>query len=214
MLAALVLASVWAQAEPAPPPPPPPAAPIEEPPPPVKPNTLSVVGQLATRVRVDEQALPPRNGFGIGGSFERRLLPLGPAFELGAAVDFLYDHFETAGATAGTTDVTSDTSFALGATLGWVGPGVRPFVAVGGGLNVGYFTSSESPLVPASTTAVQPAARAAAGVDVALTTAIGLVARIDYTLTFTRPPTTTATGATYSLFGDVLHFGAGVVARF
>ena len=54
MLAALVLASVWAQAEPAPPPPPPPMPPIEEPPPPVQPNTLSVVGQLATRVRVDE----------------------------------------------------------------------------------------------------------------------------------------------------------------
>jgi hypothetical protein len=174
-----------------------------------------VVGQLATRVRVDEQALPPRFAFCIGGSFERRLLPLGPALEIGAAIDFLFDRFETAGATAGTTDVTSDTSFALLATAGWrTGGGVRPFVALGGGLNVGYFTSSDSPLVGAGTTAVQPAARAAAGVETPLTKTIGLVLRADYTLTFTRPSVLTPSGRTYSRFSDVLHLGAGVVARF
>ena len=91
---------------------------------------------------------------------------------------------------------------------------MRPFVALGGGLNVGYFTSSESPLVPASTTAVQPAARAVAGVDLAFSKAIGLVVRADYTLTFTRPLVVTPSGRTFSRFGDVLHVGAGVVARF
>jgi hypothetical protein len=221
MLAALVLASIWAQAEPAPPPPP--APPVEEPPPPALANALTVVGQVATRVRIDEQALPPRNGFCIGGSFERRMLTLGPSFELGAAVDFLYDHFENTmtgppgpGGTPTVTgsDVISDTSFALLATAAFRAGALRPFAAAGGGLTVGYFSTSVSPLTPGSTTAVQPVARVALGVDAALSRTFALVARVDYTLAFTRPPYTPPMGASYSLFGDVVHVGAGVVARF
>jgi hypothetical protein len=223
MLAALVLASIWAQAEPPPPvPPPPPAPPVEEPPPALA-NALTVVGQVATRVRIDEQALPPRNGFCIGGSFERRLLVLGPAVELGAAVDFLYDHFENTttgppgpgGAPTITgSDVISDTSFALLATAAMRAGALRPFAAAGGGLTVGYFSTSDSPLNPGSTTAVQPVARVALGLDAALSRTFALVARVDYTLAFTRPAYTPPMGAPYSLFGDVVHIGAGVVARF
>jgi hypothetical protein len=196
---------------------------VEEPPPPALANALTVVGQVATRVRIDEQALPPRNGFCIGGSFERRMLTLGPSFELGAAVDFLYDHFENTmtgppgpGGTPTVTgsDVISDTSFALLATAAFRAGALRPFAAAGGGLTVGYFSTSESPLSPGSTTAVQPVARVALGVDAALSRTFALVARVDYTLAFTRPPYTPPMGASYSLFGDVVHVGAGVVARF
>ncbi len=121
MIAAVVLASLWAQAEPAPleapesasvpsPTAPPatappqaaqpaPVAPLPVTPPAPEPklaSTLAVSGRLAYRVGGDAGRVGPSFGFAIGGSFDRRYLQIGDVVNLGVAVDFSFARFATA----------------------------------------------------------------------------------------------------------------------
>src|SRR5688572_25914616 len=102
MLAAVVLASLWAQAEQAPPPP----APVPDPapvaaPPPAPPYGLRVHGAFAYRMDRDATGtgaaatLGPQAGFSLGGAFEWRFLTARGGGELGVAVDASFARFAT-----------------------------------------------------------------------------------------------------------------------
>jgi hypothetical protein len=215
-----------APATPAPPSPPPaaaaPASPpgIDEPPPPPPANSVSVHVRYA--YRLDGDGLVPKDGLSLGGEFERRMVAFQNGLELGVATNFFYDRF-TKDVVAGTVDASGDpmiaartlsqTSFALMETTGWRYADMRLFVAVGGGLTVGYFASPD--LSTSSTTDVQPFARAVFGFDFAIAARTAAVLRVDYSHNFFSDTSVVTTpGMTRPLFGDLFDAGIGFLLRF
>jgi len=230
MLAAAFLATLWAQAEQAPPPPAPPQPQpqqpfVTEPAPAAPPNGLTVSARFAYRVGDEGQSVGPAAGFSLGGTYERRYFASRGGVELAGAVDFFYDRFST-GVVGSTMDATgqettfaanrmlSQTSFALLQTVGWRAAELRVFAAAGAGVTIGYFSSPEIDFRPGSKTAAQPIARGVAGVEMMLSGTTGVILRADYTHAFTRPTFTTSVATRYSLFGDILDVGAGMLVRF
>ena len=241
MIAAVVLASLWAQAEQAPPEPaaaPPGAAPstaapaAPAPPPAVTPpapepklaNTLAVSGRLAWRVGSEADRIGPSLGFAIGGGYERRYLQVADVVDLGAAVEFSFARFATGVArttlppgTAQPFDDTralNQTTFAVMQTAVLVLPAVHPFAAAGVGACISYFSTPEPALSPGSMSATQPLARATLGVEIPLSKVTAMTVAGDFTHTFTRPTYTAGDGQTYSFLGDTLTGGAGLRLRF
>jgi hypothetical protein len=126
MLAAAVLASWLAQAEPAPSEPMPaepttatpttagaPSAPIvaapaptNPPSPPAPDNAVGVYAGWGHRLGSEAQTVGPANGISVGGSYQRRYLTLLGNLELGAGLDFFYDKYER--------DVTGSAAVAAG----------------------------------------------------------------------------------------------------
>jgi len=231
MLAAAVLASLWAQAEPAPSEPAlPPAqsAPVVSmpapSPPPVPDNTIGIYFGWGRRLGSGPDVVGPANGISVGGSYQRRYLTLGDGFELGAAFDFFYDKWQT-GVTGSTMvapgqeqtfaseRIISQTSFALLQTGAWRRGRARAFLGVGPGFTIAYFSTPELVFRPGSFDAVQPMLRGAAGFDVLLTHDTAIALRAGYTLVFTHPAFTPGT-TTYAFLGDFFDLGAGVVFQF
>jgi hypothetical protein len=225
MLAALVLASLWAQAEQAPPPaaPPPPAPP----PAPIPANGLRVNATFAYRFDSGAGAeLGPQAGFSLGVMFERRTLAVsGGRGELGVALDASYTRFSTSvegsamvapgqEMTYAAERTQSLTSFALLQTAGCPVGRSRPFAGIGAGVAIGYFSSPELDLRPGSASAAMPLGRALVGVDIVVSPAASLTVRASYSHTFARPTFTTETGTSYALFGSVVDVGAGMAVRF
>lgn len=255
LAAAVVLASLWAQAEQAPPAPlqlvpapsqpesappapvaappllapaspqPPPAPPQPEPPvaePPPGPNQLRVYGAFAYRPD-DGGGIVTQAGFSIGGSFERRYLKLAGGADFGVAVEGAFTRFSTAGspvivpgqaAAYAATRTLTQTGFALLQTVGWQLGGVRPFVAAGGGVSLGYFSTPEVELRPGTASTTQPMARVMAGVDFAFSTTTAVIVRAGYTHMFSSPTFNTEAAGSFALFGSLLDVGAGMAARF
>ena len=223
MLAAVVLASLWAQAEQAPPPPappPPPLAPVL-----VPPNSLRVHGTFAYRVDRGSSAAPdlgPHAGFSLGLMYERRYLAVsGGKGELGVAIDAAYSRFATSGQPSPVPEMNYDTkrlqtqtSFALMQTAGCPVGRVHPFAALGAGVTIGYFSTPEVDLRPGSAQATMPLVRALAGVDIVISPAASLTIRASYSHAFSRPTFTTEMGTTFTLFGSLLDVGAGMAVRF
>jgi hypothetical protein len=232
MLAALVLASWWAQAEPAPAAPAPAPAPLEEPaapPPPAFKNRIAITGGYSLRTGDEGGRVGPRNGFSFSAGQEHVFVPRPHGPDFAAGVEVAYQKFSTgvtgtAMPSPGQTQafsgdrVLSQTSFAATGSLSWRGGRLRLAVQLGAGLTVAYFSTPEMALSPGYLTAVQPLARAASGVDIALTPDIAVTIRVAYTHPFTRPTLTTDAGsgapATYSFLGDLLDAGAGVALEF
>lgn len=235
MLAALVLASWWSQAEPAPPPAwavpspsqgPAPAAPAGPPPPgALRPNALTIQVRFAYRLGSEGETLGPAAGVSVGGTFERTYLARPSGLELGAALDFFHDRFARGVVGSAMVDPgqeetfdgersLSHTSFALGQTVAWRTSKLRLFAGLAGGATISYFSSPELALRPGSKDAVQPLLRGLVGAGVPVSTAVSIVVRVDYTRLFTRPTFTTNDGTTYSMLGDLFHAGAGLEARF
>jgi hypothetical protein len=229
MLAASLLASLLAQAEPAPPEsaPLPPALLAE----PVLPraNAVSVHASLAYRVGVGGDNLGPAGGFSISGGFERRYFVVAGVLQLGAAIDFSYQRFSTGvegSAMTGTGEEVFDgqrtlskTGFALIQTVAVQLGRVRPFIGLGPGLAINFFSSPEVTLRPGSKTAVQPMAQAMAGFDVDMGGNTAIVVRADVTHPFTDPVFTPSLSPQnppprYALFGDVVDVGFGLLVRF
>ena len=162
-------------------------------------------------------------GFSVGGSFERRYLTLAGGAELGVAIDGAFTRFSTAGspviapgqATAYAAARTlSQTGFALLQTAGWQLGSVRPFVAAGGGVSLGYFSTPEVELRPGTASTTQPMARAMAGVDIAFSPTTALIVRADYTHMFSSPTFDSEVAGSFALFGSLLDVGVGMAARF
>lgn len=229
MLPALVLASWWAQAEPAPAEPgsAPRVAAAPLPAPEELDNRLSVTVGYGRRLGDEGGAIGPRNGFGVGASYQRRVAELPADFDVWAGVDFLYDKFQTSvaeaaapGATPGYAGerIVSQTSFAPTAGASWRWRRLRPFAQLGAGVTIAYFSTPETALSPGTLTATQPLARGTAGLTVAITHDIGVVVRASYTHLFNRPTLTTTPSsgppATISFLGDLFDAGAGVVLGF
>jgi hypothetical protein len=217
-------AAAPAPAEAAPATPPPPAATAPAPAPavadeaPALPrNSLSVQLRYAYRVGSDGDSTGPSAGMSLGGEFEHRFLAHRNGIEIGGAFDFFYDRFSKqeaaistgpAGPTGTVVDRTlSQTSFALLATAAWRQTDTRIFVAGGGGMTIGYFTSPD--MFSGSKTAAQPLARGVVGMDFALTPKIAAILRVDYDHSFNHQSYGSAL-----LFGDIFNAGAGLLLRF
>jgi opacity protein-like surface antigen len=231
MLAAMLLASLLAQAEPAPPEPPPPGPALPPDPglpaEPVRPraNAVSVNARVAYRMGGDGgDNLGPTGGFALGGTFERRYLTVAGQLELGAAFDFGYQRFATDVVGTGSTApgepfdgqrIISRTNFALLQTVSVRAGRLRPFVGAGVGVGIGFFSTPEATL-PASETVVQPIAEGTAGLDLDLGGNTALVVRADLIHPLTDPVFTAGDLAQrrYALFGDVIDAGLGLVVRF
>jgi hypothetical protein len=226
MLAAWLFASLLAQAEPAPPEAPPPA-PASRPDPSGEPattapgpNAVSVRASIAYRLDGGE-TLGPAGGFCVGGEFERRYHQLaGPAalgaVELGFAVSFGYQRFATSVEGQETSfqaqRVLSKTGFALLQTIAIRLERMRPFLALGPGLVINFFSSPE---FTQGKTAVQPIAQASAGLEVDVAKDTAVVARVDAIHPFTDPVFAPGPSSPrYTLFGDVITAGLGLVVRF
>jgi hypothetical protein len=221
---AVVLVSLWAQAEQAPPPPAPvPAAPQPpaEPPAPLA-NRLRVSAAFAYRPD-DGGSIVTQAGFSVGGSFERRYLALAGGADLGVAIDGSFTRFATAGSPVivpgqalsySATRTLTQTGFALLQTAGWQIGRVRPFVAVGGGVTIGYFSTPEDELRPGTASTTQPMARAVAGLDIAFSPTTALTIRTSYTHMFTDPKFISEAAGSFALFGSLLDVGVGMAARF
>jgi len=115
MLAAAVLASWLAQAEPAPAEPataepttatptaasapgavaPTPTNPTNPPWPPAPDNAVGVYAGWGHRLGNEAQTVGPANGISVGGTYQRRYLTLVGNLELGAGLDFFYDKYQT-----------------------------------------------------------------------------------------------------------------------
>jgi hypothetical protein len=212
--AVVTFASLLAQAEPAPPA-----------------NAVSVFGRFAYRIGDPGQTLPPAGGFSLGGSIERRYLSLPHALELGAAIDFFYDRFamDVIGSTldqngnpvaAPGTRAFTHTNFAVLQAAALALDSIRPFVAFGGGVDIGYFSTPEPALAPGSQSAVMPLVRGVLGIEVPIGNGVAVVVRADYTHLFSRPSYTPSlpggggTSPTISFWGDLFDAGAGVAAHF
>jgi hypothetical protein len=230
MVAAAVLASWLAQAEPAPVTPATASAPTApagatpKPPPPPPDNAVGVYAGWGHRLGSEAETIGPANGISVGGTYERRYLTLLGNLELGAGVDFFYDKYVTdvTGSTAVATGqeqtfasqrVISQASFALNQTVAWRQGRVRPFAAVGVGLAVSYFSTPELTFRPGTFDAVQPLGRGTVGLDVGVTHDIAISLRAGYTLVFTHPAYTPSS-TSYSFLGDSLDVDLGVVLPF
>jgi hypothetical protein len=224
MLAAAVLASWVAQAQPAPPPSAAPVVATPAPRPPLPDNTIGVYFGWGRRLGSGPDVVGPANGISVGGSYQRRYLTLGYGFELGAGIDFFYDKWQE-GVTGSTmvapaeeqtfpaTRVISQTSFALLQTGAWRRGRVRAFLGVGLGFTVAYFSTPELLYRPGTFDAAQPILRGATGLDIILTHDTAIALRAGYTLVLTHP-TYTPSDTTYSFLGDFLDLGGGVVFQF
>ncbi len=232
MVAAAVLASWLAQAEPAPPEPPsapaaataPVTAAPKTPPSPPPDNAVGVYAGWGHRLGSEAETVGPANGISVGGTYQRRYLTLSGHLELGAGVDFFYDKYATdvTGSTAvapgqeqtfAAQRVISQASFALTQTVAWRQGRVRPFAQVGVGFAVSYFSTPELTFRPGTFDAVQPLGRGTIGLDVGVTHDVAISLRAGYTLVLTHPayrPGTTS----YSFLGDSLDVDLGVVLPF
>jgi hypothetical protein len=231
MLAAAVLASWLAQAEPAPaettpsaPSTPSVAIAPAPTPPPTPDNVVGVYGGWGRRLGSEAQTVGPANGISVGGSYQRRYLTVLEHLELGAGLDFFYDKYQadvtgSAMVAAGQEQtfsaerVISQASFALTQTAAWRQGRVRPFAQLGVGFAISYFSTPELAFRPGNFDAVQPLGRGTVGLDVRVTHDIGISLRAGYTLVFTHPafmPGTTS----YSFLGDSLDVDLGVVLPF
>jgi hypothetical protein len=221
MLAAAVLASWVAQAEPAPAPPS--AAPVVARPAPPTPtdNTVAVYAGVAHRVGPEAHTFAPATDIAVGGSYQWRYWSWPAGFELGVGLDFFYDQFRK----GSDPPMVSQSSFAITQTAAWRWRRLRPFVLAGAGVSIGYAAAGTTvaPGQPAaaspSTTAAQPLLRVGVGVEVRVVQNIAVVLRGSYTLLFTRPtitiPATMTTDAvTYSPLGNFLDATAGVAFQF
>jgi hypothetical protein len=222
MLAGLVLAIGLCQAEPAPPepgkPPPPAAAPVPSPPDPDAEPADYFVGLAvggSRRLAPSADDVPPALGFSVSTLIGRYYALLGEHIQLGVAFHFAYDRYAkevTVTLPRNGSELTFDDrrtvahyDFSVLQTASTtVGP-VRPFLGVGGGLGVGYFSTLEPPLSPGDARMVRPLLRAGAGADVGLSsprTRLGL--ELDYAHLFRKPTFTTDDGRHLSIFGDRL----------
>jgi hypothetical protein len=232
MLAAAVLASWLAQAEPAPtettPTTPAPSAPIvvapKPAPPPAADNAVGVYAGWGRRLGREAQTVGPANGISVGGSYQRRYLTLLGHLELGAGLDFFYDKYQTdvTGSmtvapgqeqTFSSQRVISQTSFAVTQTAAWRQGRVRPFAQIGVGFTVSYFSTPEIAFRPGTFDAVQPLGRGTVGLDVGITHDIAVSLRAGTTLVFAHPAYTPGT-TSYSFLGDSLDVDLGVVLPF
>jgi len=224
MLAAAVLASWVAQAQPAPPPSAAPVVATPAPRPPLPDNTIGVYFGWGRRLGSGPDVVGPANCISVGGSYQRLYLTLGYGFELGAGIDFFYDKWQE-GVTGSTmvaaaeeqtfpaTRVISQTSFALLQTGAWRRGRVRAFLGVGLGFTIAYFSTPELLYRPGTFDAAQPILRGATGLDIILTHDTAIALRAGYTLVLTHP-TYTPSDTTYSFLGDFLDLGGGVVFQF
>jgi hypothetical protein len=214
-LPAAALAFWLAQAEPAPPEPvapPSPAAPaalLE--PPPARASAVGVHARFAYRPE-DDGAVAPRGGFSLGATFERRYATVGKRLGLGLDVDFFFDRFGSqAESISLTPHLLTQTSFVALQTLSTDVATVRLWVGGGGGLTIAYASSALANGMGATTSEVQPVARAAAGADLPVAPRSAVVVRVDYTHPLTRP---TFAGFAGSPFGDLVDVGLGFQYRF
>ena len=239
--AAASWAPLWAQAEPAPPlstaelsdpgqasgepsaPPPGPTAaelPADLAPLP-HPYFAEAALRLSQRPGADST---PKIGFGVGLSLGFRWAMLWQQVELSTALDFAYaQHRKNVDGvrilpngmeeTFDGQRLSSENTFGALQILMLHLPRVRPWLGVGGGLGVGYFSSDEKEYRPGSARAFRPYAQFTGGLAFLVWGQNYVDLRVDYHVMTQNPVFQTATGASKNVFGDLLTLGVGFGSR-
>jgi hypothetical protein len=232
---------LWAQAEPAPPltpaelsdpgqaseePSAPPPAPLPSGLPtdlmPLPPPSFAEASLLLTqRPGADPTT---KTGIGIGLTLGIRWAMLWQQVELSTALDFAYAHHRKNAEGVRTLPngmeetfdgerLSSENTFGALQILMIHLPYVRPWVGVGGGLGVGYFSSDEKDFRPGSTRAYRPYAQFAGGLAFVLWGQNYIDLRVDYHAMNTNPIFQTAAGVPKNVFGDLLTIGLAFGSR-
>ena len=196
---------------PAGPPAPGPAAPAAAPEPPRPPiATVSILAGLSSRIGTDASRLGPSVGFSFGASLQRRYALLTPELELGLAADFLYYRFSSSEPDRTITETTfgllQTVGVRTGATFVWFG--------AGGGLAVGFFSTSATDFSPDTASARQLFARVVGGADIAINDQASIGFRAGYMSLLTAGAQTTGTTTPIALFVDLLDIQVGLFYRF
>lgn len=231
MSPALVLVTLLAQAEPAPPPavtpppspPPPPVVAEEEP---AGPPAWGLGVTIGGGYRLEPAAkdVPPALGLAFSTFAGWRYATLGRRLELGLRASFgyhrvskvvRYPKFTTLNLQMEVDGdrVMSTGDFVALQTLTGVFGRWRPWLAAGGGLSLGHFTSPEPKYAPGESRRTMPVVQAGAGfhLEVAPQTDGGL--QLDWTHPFTSTYASSA-GDRFHLFGDRLALRIEMQYRF
>lgn len=196
MLAALPLLVLLCQAEAAPEPPAPVALPIEQPPPPPPPAValgLSLGGGL--RFPPASRDVPPTLGLAIGTFAGYRYALVRERLELGVSAAFAYQRYSrsVAGALgpAGGGDRTYSSGDFVALQTAAVQLGrLRPWLAAGGGVSLGFFSSTEDLEHPSEQRTTIVIVQGSGGVDLSLHEDSYAGLRADLGIPLARPPVT------------------------
>lgn len=221
MLAAIVFLAFQAEPAPAAPDPaerhqmpPPGAVPLPEPEPGAGLPANAFALGAGPAFRLAPADLEPRWGFGIAVAVERRIARLGTRAEIGILLDLAYHRFAKSVQGSARTEagdeipfdgvqVVSQSSFGALPTVALRLGRLRPFVAAGGGLSVGFFTSDDRDVRPGTEDAFVSFVRAAAGAGFEVGRATTVVLRGAYTRLLFPPTFLSGTGADLHVFGDL-----------
>jgi hypothetical protein len=178
VLAALPLLALLSQAEAAPEPPPTPSAlpaprAPEPPPPPLPPTTLALSLGGGWRLPPASRDVPPSLGLAIGTFASYRYALLRERLELSVAASFSYQRYaRSLGAAVGPVgsgDRTySSGDFVIMQTAAVQLGRLRPWLAAGAGVSLGFFTSAEDPSQPSEQRTTVVLVQGSAGTDLAL----------------------------------------------
>lgn len=236
MVSGLPWLPLWAQAEPAPPETSHDAGAPGSPPASSAPQAAELPGDLLAptppyfaeaAIRLAQRpgvALGPQLGVGVGLTLGARWLTLWQQIELATALDFAYAQHrkDVQGIrllpngmeeTFGGQRLNSENTFGALQTFMLAVPFVRPWVGVGGGVAVSYFSSDEKAFRPGSTRAYRPYGQFAGGIAIALRGQNYLNLRVDYHVMTHNPQLQTESGVPQTVFGDLVTVGVGFGSR-
>ena len=184
--------------------------------PPAPPFFAEVAFRLTQRPGADPG---PKLGVGIGLTLGGRWAELWRLVELSIALDFAYAHHRAdvqgvrllPNGQEETFDgqrLSSENTFGALQRFSLLLPLVRPWVGVGTGLSLGYFSSDETVFRPGGARALRPYGHFAGGVALPLAGQTYLDLRVDYHAMTDNPEFKTAAGDSRRVFGDL--FGIAV----
>ncbi|MDX2020829.1 MAG: hypothetical protein SF187_11355 [Deltaproteobacteria bacterium] len=177
--------------------------------------------RLTTRPSVD---LGPTVGFGVGFTLGVRWAMLWHQVELATALDFGYAHHRknVAGYRINERGVEekfggqrlgSENTFGALQIAKLAVPYVQPWVGVGGGVAIGYFSSDERGFDGDGTHTYRPYAQVAGGLAVPIAGQSYLDLHVNYFAMTSNPRFAGKDGVATSVFGDVFVFGVAYGSR-
>lgn len=195
-------------------------------PPPPPPFFTEATVRLSYRLGPASDNAGPPVGVGFGFTLGGRYALIGNRVELAAAADFAYAHHRKGVEGVRTLpsgqletfdgeQVISENTFGAMQLASLLFAGVTPWVAVGGGLAVGFFESDAPRLRPGTQRAYRPYGQLAAGARFPLAEGPFYIdARVDYHLMLSEPALGTEAGERPQVLGDLVAVGAAFGSRF
>jgi hypothetical protein len=168
--------------------------------------------------------VPPKVGFSFSPFFEYQAARLADRLGLGLRAEFVFDRFQQQVTAQVSVDGQSQPyqnnrslsfyDFALLATATLhLGP-LRPWVAGGAGLALGYFSTPETAYLPGDARTTRPIVAGAFGIDVAFERGVQIGLHGEYRGMLAQPDVLLDTGTRIRPFGDRFSLQAAVLYQF